>query len=127
MTRRKGDGLEAAECLTLNPAVRANFYDIDTSKDPIRAKAAKNICSRCVVAPECLQDALNGPKFERGIMAGLSASEIKTGRQWLAFELGIRATLPLRERPLWLPRSEASEMVESLRVAADADEVGDVA
>jgi hypothetical protein len=108
--------LEGAACAEINMTVVDKFFDIDAHRDRLRAQAARNICARCVVQPECLEDALNGPAIKRGIVAGITSNELEGARSWRRYELGYRETPPRQERPDWLPRPEAAETVEQMRV-----------
>ena len=114
--------LEGASCAELDLSVVDKFFDNPTDK--LYTKAAKNICSRCVVRPDCLTGAMNGPAPTSGIVAGYSAGEITTARRWRAYELGIRDTPPNRDRPEWLSRPDATETVEQGRIEDDPDEPG---
>ncbi|MBZ5735124.1 WhiB family transcriptional regulator [Nocardioides sp. TRM66260-LWL] len=112
--------LDGAACLELNPLVAHKFFDINFQRDVVRRKAAQNICARCVVAPECLQNALHGPAPPtRGVIAGLSAHEVRRARSWLAFETGALEKAPRRPRPQWLPRPDAAETTEQTLVELD--------
>lgn len=110
--------LDGAACAELNPAIAHKFFDIDYRRDVLRRKAAQNICGRCVVAPECLEIALHGPAapLARGVIAGVSASEVRRARSWISYELGVLGSPPQSARPAWLPRSEAAETAEQMRV-----------
>lgn len=109
--------LDGAACAELNPAVAHKFFDIDYNRDVVRRRAAQNICARCVVAPECLQQALHGPGLQpRGVVAGISVGAIRRARSWLAYESGVLDRPPDSTRPDWLQRPEAAETVEQTLV-----------
>lgn len=112
--------LGGAACGELHPAIAHKFFDINYGRDVVRRRAAQNICARCVVAPECLQQALHGPSPQpRGVVAGVSAAAIRTARSWLAYESGVLDEVPKSIRPSWLPRPEAAETVEQMLVELD--------
>jgi hypothetical protein len=112
--------LDDGACLELHPAVAHRFFDINFQRDVLRRKAAQNICAHCVVAPECLQQALHGPEPRaRGVIAGMSTSEVRRARSWLSYEAGLRDNPPTRNRPRWLPRPDAAETVEQTLVELD--------
>ena len=94
-----------------------------STEQRVYAKAARNICARCVANPECLEDALDGPRVGRGIRAGLSVNEINLGRSWRAYEQGLTDTPPKTgPRPSWLAMTDATHLVEAMRLRDDTDE-----
>lgn len=115
-----GSELDGAACGELNPRVAHKFFDINFQNNVLRRKAAQNICARCVVAPECLERALHGPlPPERGVIAGISATEVERARMWLNYEVGHQEQPPRKARPSWLPRPEAAETAEQTLVELD--------
>ena len=117
MLARSPNELEGSECGQLHPDVAFKFFDINFQHDVVRRKAAQNICARCVVAPECLEQALNGPQMRgRGVIAGMSVHEVDQGRAWRRYELGLSDHPPKSPRPIWLTRPDATETVEYARI-----------
>jgi hypothetical protein len=100
--------LEGANCAD----IRNPDYFFESSRDKVRLKAARHICGRCVVLDACRAQALNGPRPQSGVIAGLTAREIQNARAWQNYESGIREAVPTSPRPDWLPRSEAAETAE---------------
>lgn len=117
-----GRNLEGAACAEINMKVVDHFFDIEVSKNTLLAKAAKNICARCVVVPECLDLAMNGPRRQHGIVAGTTVTQINKARAWHRYELGDRDTPPPYPRPAWLQMPEAAHMAEWSRLEGDPDE-----
>jgi hypothetical protein len=119
-----GPTLEGANCADLLPFVVDKYFGCDSNHEALRAKVAKAICSHCKVIDACREQAMTAPKLpERGVVAGLSVGEIHRGRAWQLYEAGVRDTVPRASRPDWLPMSDATQVVEQMRVEEDPDEV----
>lgn len=115
--------LEGANCADLPGFVIDKYFDADAGRDRLRANVAKAICSHCVVLKECRELALNMPALpKRGIIGGVTASQLKRARKWRLYELGIVERVPNVERPDWLSRPDAAETVEQGRLESDQDE-----
>jgi hypothetical protein len=90
-------------------------------------KVGKMICNNCFVMMQCRLLALSGRRLEHGIHGGVTANEINTARSWRDYENGLLDKPPRERRPEWLPFPESAQLIESLRVDGDSDELGDVA
>ena len=114
--------LEGANCADLPGFVVDKYFDCHAANEPLLRDVALAICRRCVVIEECRDQAFNGPWRGRGVIGGVTAGELRTGREWRAYELGYRDQVPRSPRPEWLQRPEAAETAEEAELAADDDE-----
>lgn len=117
--------LEGANCADLPPFVIDKYFDCDAQKDRLLAMVAKAICEHCVVRDACREEALHAPQLpDRGVVGGVSATEVRRARAWRRYELGLTDAPPRVTRPDWLTRPEAAETIEQGRVEEDPDEGG---
>ncbi len=115
--------LEGANCGDLPGFVIDKYFYCKANTEPLRAMVGRAICQRCVVLELCREDALNGALPQpHGIIAGVSAGEMKRARAWRRYEQGIVDKVPRSPRPEWLGRPEATEIVEQMRLEIDPDE-----
>ena len=114
--------LEGANCAGLPAFVIDKYFDCDGGREPFRRQVALQICARCLVREACREDALNGPRRERGVIGGLTAPELRNAKQWRAYEVGARSAVPRGERPEWLERPDAAETTEQTMHDDDPDE-----
>ena len=91
--------LEGANCAGLPGFVIDKYFDCDAGKEPLKRDVALAICGRCVVREACRDQAMNGPKRDRGVIGGLTAAQLDNARQWRAYEIGARPKLPEGRRP----------------------------
>lgn len=114
--------LEGANCADLPAFVIDKYFDCDGGKEPFHRQVALQICARCIVREACREQALNGPKRERGVIGGLTATQLDNAKQWRRYEIGARAKVPEGARPDWLERPEAAETFEQGLIESDPDE-----
>jgi hypothetical protein len=115
--------LEGANCADLPGFVIDKYFGSSVQKEPLRAMVGFAICQRCVVREACRDQALNMPGLPaKGVIGGVAVAEIRRARKWRDYETGITEPVPTVERPEWLPRSDATETVEQVRIEADGDE-----
>jgi hypothetical protein len=109
--------LEGGACTELPPEVAAKYFDIDAGKQRFEAQTAKAVCGHCAIQALCLEAAVNRTAPERGIVGGMTATQIKTIRAWRSYDCGSRKTQPDHARPA-LPQaqpSRAEELVAEIR------------
>lgn len=115
--------LEGANCADLPGFVAEKYFQCNSAHEPLRRMVALAICGNCDVLEACRSQALNAPAApERGVIAGMQASEMRAARSWRRYEQGQLDKPPRRPRPGWLPMTDATEAVERWRLEADSDE-----
>ncbi len=99
------------------------YFGCNAGTEALRAKVAKAICENCVVLFDCRDQALTMVNLPtKGVIGGVTASEVWRARGWRNYEAGLNDRTPEVSRPDWLPRSDAAETVEEWRVTIDPDE-----
>lgn len=111
-------GRPGAACDEL-PAVAIDKYYAQPETSFAR-RTGKAICSRCVALIDCREAALNARNLPRnGVVAADSVSTLWAARSWRNYETGVTDTPPKVERPEWLERPDAAEIVEHTRLMED--------
>lgn len=114
--------LEGANCAGLPGFVIDKYFGCQTSREPFNRDVALAICGRCAVLAACRDEAMNGPAPRQGVIAGMTAHEVRIARAWRNFESGNREKPPEGDRPVWLARPESAETVEQTQIETDPDE-----
>jgi hypothetical protein len=117
---------EGANCGDLPPFVVDKYFDCNVHREPLKARVALAICGRCVVREPCLEEALTMPYLpSRGVIGGVTVSEVHAARSWRFYEQGITDHVPRPRRPEWLPMTDATHGVEQVRLDLDPNEPPD--
>ncbi len=118
------NSLEGANCADLPGFVIDKYFNCNIRTQQFLARTALAICNNCVVREPCRDQALNMSGLQkRGVIGGVPVAEIYQARAWRFYELGLTDVPPTSDRPEWLSRPDATEIVEQGRVEDDPDEV----
>lgn len=113
--------LEGGACTELAPGIAAKYFEANASTERFLTNTAKAICGHCAIQTMCLEAALKRTYPDRGVVGGLTASEIRAVKEWDAYDKGLRANPPKRSRPQLVSYepSPASEHAAELRATAE--------